>query len=187
MNSHVSQARVRQASGFTLLEIVFVLGMVAILVTGLTLSVGTVETEDRLRTASSDIEAMTKRARSIAVRQQRAYKVTISEGSIAMAPVYAQTETEDDFDGEENDVRKDFEDIIASEETDPEVQYEIKRWQSDEWQVIKDDQEAVLILDPTGLVEPISLRCSMGKSWLMQELHPLTGGVRDEEMNIEKE
>lgn len=167
---------------------VFVLGMVAVLVTWLTLSIGTVKTEDRLRRATSDIEAMTKRARSIAVRQQRAYKITISEGSISMAPLHSRSDEVDDLSDEDDDVgREDFEDITATEETDQEVQYEIKRWNSDEWLVIEEDREAVLILEPAGLVEPVSIRCTVGKSWLLQELHPLTGGVRDEEMNIEKE
>jgi len=42
-------------------------------------------------------------------------------------------------------------------------------------------------MDPQGLVEPISIRCTSGKSWILHELNPLTGGVRDEEMNIEDE
>ena len=77
--------------------------------------------------------------------------------------------------------------ITATEGTDPDVVYEIKRWRSDDWILIKEDEKVVLALDPIGLVEPISIRCSIGKSWLIHELHPLTAGIRDEEMNIEKE
>lgn len=160
------------------------LAFVAVLVTWLTLTIGTVETEQRLREAAGGIESLAKRARNIAVRQQRAYQLTIGEHAISIAPQYARLE-QDGYD--DSGTRKKFEDITASEKTDEEVTYEIRRWGSDEWQVIEKDKTVVVTIDPTGLVEPISIRCTVGKSWLLQELHPLTAGVRDEEMSIEKE
>ncbi len=185
MNSFGPRLRAQQAGGFTLLEVVIVLGMITILVTWLTVSIGTVETEERLRRATADITVMTKRARSIAVQQQRPYVLTISEGSIKIAPLY--NISEDDKIPVDEEEPEQFQDIIDSEETDAEVRYEIRRWRSDIWQAIEDNKEVVLRLDPVGLVEPISIRCSVGKSWLIQDLHPLTAGVRDEQMNIEKE
>ena len=182
---------VKQVGGFTLLEIVVVLGMVAMLVTWLTLSIGTVETEQKLREASGSIESLAKRGRNIAVRQQRTYHLVISEGSISIAPQYVLEGSDESImepeygDGEIP--RDNFEDITASENTDSEVTYEIKRWRSDEWELIEGDKKVILTLDPVGLVEPISIRCSNGKSWLIHELHPLTAGVRDEEMSVENE
>lgn len=170
------------------MEMVFVLGMVAVLVTWLTLTIGTVETEDRLRRSAGDIESLAKRARSIAVQQQRPYKLTISEESLSIEPLNHLSDDEGGFVSDADDSEsRGFEDVIASEETDPDVQLEIKRWQSDEWIVIEDDKEVILRLDPNGLVEPISIRCSYGESWIIQELHPLTADVRDEQMTIEKE
>lgn len=179
-----------QASGFTLLEMVFVLGMLAILVTWITLTVATVETEERLRDASGSIESLARRARNIAVRQQRAYQLTISAGSISIAPQYMLTGEVDEYEedrGEELASREDHENITASESMDAEVTYEIRRWRSEEWILIEGDEKVVITLDPVGLVEPISIRCSVGKSWLIQELHPLTASVRNEEMSVEDE
>jgi prepilin-type N-terminal cleavage/methylation domain-containing protein len=176
----------QQAQGFTLLEIVFVLGMIAIIVAWVTLTVTTVETEHQLRKAAGNIETLVKRGRSIAVMQQRPYQVTVSLGSVSMAPQYMRSDfVEIDDDDEEGASREDFENITANENTDPDVTYEIRRWRSDIWQEIDKNHQVVLTLDPMGLVEPISVRCTVGKSWILQELHPLTGGVRDEEMSIE--
>ena len=190
MQSGVCHTGLKRAGGFSLLEIVFVLAMIAMLTTWLTLSVSTVETEQKLREASAGIESLAKRARNIAVKQQRAYQLTISAGGISIAPQYQQYSEEDDFtQDEQNEDRateQRFDDITASEVTDGDVTYEIKRWRSDDWELIEGDKKVVLALDPIGLVEPISIRCSIGKSWLIHELHPLTAGIRDEEMNIEK-
>lgn len=190
MNSQTGQKRVKQAGGFTLLEVVFVLGLIAVLVTWLTLSIGTVETEQKLRQASGDIEIMAKRARNIAVRQQRAYQLRVDEGKISISPQYPRDEESgiEIEDGEGYSARdKRFKDIVSSEETDKDVSYEIRRWGSDEWIKIEKDRSVVVIIEPTGLVEPISIRCSIGESWIKQELHPLTAGVRDEETSIKKE
>ena len=54
--------RVRQVAGSPCLEIVFVLSMIAILVTWLTVSLSTVESEQKLREAAGRIELLAKRA-----------------------------------------------------------------------------------------------------------------------------
>ena len=181
----------RQVAGFTLLAIVFVLSMIAILVTWLTVSLSTVESEQKLREAASRIELLAKRGLSIAVMQQRPYQLTITASSVSIAPRYAlgpdeavYMENEQDEAGGESES---FDDITASEAIDADVSYEIKRWQSDDWVALEGDKRIVITLNPIGLIEPFMIRCSMGESWIMHELHPLTAGVRDEEMSIEKE
>ena len=185
------QTKSRQVAGFTLLEIVFVLSMIAILVTWLTVSLSTVESEQKLREAASRIELLAKRGLSIAVMQQRPYQLTITASSVSIAPRYAlgpdeagYIENEQDGAGGESGS---FDDITASEAIDVDVSYEIKRWQSDDWVALEGDKRIVITLNPIGLIEPFMIRCTMGESWIMHELHPLTAGVRDEEMSIEKE
>ena len=184
-------AKNRQVAGFTLLEIVFVLSMIAILVTWLTVSLSTVESEQKLREAAGRIELLAKRGLSIAVMQQRPYQLTITASSVSIAPRFAlgpdesvYIENEQDGAGGESGS---FDDITASEAIDADVSYEIKRWQSDDWVALEGDKRIVITLNPIGLIEPFMIRCSMGESWIMHELHPLTAGVRDEEMSIEME
>lgn len=191
MNKLPRQKIHNTARAFTLLEMVFVLTMVAVLTTWMTLSVSTVETERKLREAAGAIESLAKRGRNIAVKQRRAYQLTIGVNEISIAPHHPlgsdkthfleDSKSEDEFSAER------FDDIIANELVDDEVTYEVKRWRSDDWDLMEGDKKAVIILDPIGLVEPISIRCTMGKSWLIQDIHPLTAGIRDEQMSIEKE
>ena len=185
MSRSPKHQRLKQAGGFTLLEMVFVLGMLAIFATWITLRVVNVETEQQLREASGSIESLARQARNIAVRQQRAYQLTIAEGAISIAPQYMLEDEKGGYD--EVNPRKEFENITATEKTDSGVTYEVKRWRSDEWKEIKGDEKVVITLGPLGLIEPISIRCSIGKSWLIHQLHPLTASVRDEEMSVEKD
>ena len=181
----------RQVAGFTLLEIVFVLSMIAILVTWLTVSLSTVESEQKLREAAGRIELLAKRGLSIAVMQQRPYQLTINASSVSIAPRFALGPDESGYIENEQDgaggESGSFDDITASEAIDADVSYEIKRWQSDDWVALEGDKRIVITLNPMGLIEPFMIRCSMGESWIMHELHPLTAGVRDEEMSIEME
>jgi Tfp pilus assembly protein FimT len=163
---------------------VIVLSIIAVVVSVAILDFTNVETEQRLRESVGRVESLAKRARNIAVVQQRAYQLRITQESISIAPQYTR-EFEDD--GDEIERRNRFEDVTDSEQTDSGVTYEVRRWASDEWQIIEKDKDVVLTIEPTGLVEPISIRCSVGNSWIMQELHPLTASIRYEEMNIEKE
>ncbi len=181
--AHRHRARTARR-GFTLLEMVIVLSIIAAIATMAVLSFGNVEAEQRLRESIGSIEALAKRGRNIAVRQQRAYQLTISEESISISPQYARVEGSGSGD-DELEVREKFEDITDVENTDSEVVYEVRRWGSDEWQLIEKDKKVVVTIDPAGLVEPISIRCSVGNSWIIQDLHPLTAGVRYEEMNID--
>lgn len=188
MQVNLRQERKGLEGGFTLLEIVFVLAMVAVLVTWLTVSLSTVETEQKLRDAVGPIELMAKRGLNVAVMQQRPYRLTIDAHSVSIAPRYALGQDDSGFEAvAEQELQNGFEDVVASEATDADVSYEIKRWRSNDWQLIEKDKHVELILSPVGLMEPISIRYSLGRSWLKHELHPLTAGARDEELYIVKE
>ncbi|NWK54002.1 prepilin-type N-terminal cleavage/methylation domain-containing protein [Verrucomicrobiaceae bacterium N1E253] len=194
MNNAQRQIRQGVPLGFTLLEVVFVLGMIAMLAVWLTVSVTTVDTEQQLREAAGEIQSQIKRGRSIAVTQQRAYQVTLGEGDVSLAPQYARSQMpendrslprlfEEDVDSSS---MSDYQEVYNSVDLDPEIRYEIRRWRSDIWEEIDGDKKLVFILDPVGLVEPITIRCSKGDSWLMQEIHPLTADVNYEEMTVQE-
>lgn len=188
VSSHINN---RKVSGFTLLELVFVLSMIAVLVTWVTVSISTVETEDKLREAAGSIELLAQRGLNVAITQQRSYELSITANMVSLAPKYVLDSESvgwvDQNELGEDEVSRKFDDVVANEPMSTDVLYEIKRWQSSEWLTLEKDKQIVLGLSPLGLIEPISIRCSIGSSWIMHQLHPLTAGIRDEEMSIEKE
>lgn len=171
------------ARGFSLLEIVFVLGLIAVIVTWITVSVNTVQTEEQLRRVSGGVVSMATQARNISVRQQRPYTVTITKEQVSLGPRYPADSDEEDSESEV----KTHEDITAVKDHDEAVTIEIQRWASDDWVLLEKDKKVVFNVDPTGLVEPIGIRCSINESWLIQRLHPLTAAISDEEMTIKKD
>ena len=188
VSSHINN---RKVSGFTLLELVFVLSMIAVLVTWVTVSISTVETEDKLREAAGSIELLAQRGLNVAITQQRSYELSITANMVSLAPKYVLDSESvgwvDQNELGEDEVSRKFDDVVANEPMSTDVLYEIKRWQSSEWLTLEKDKQIVLGLSPLGLIEPISIRCSIGSSCIMHQLHPLTAGIRDEEMSIEKE
>lgn len=179
--------------GFSLIEIVIVLGLIAVMVTWITVSVSNVETEQQLRKASNGIVSMAIQARNVSVRQQRPYVVTIIKDNVSFAPKYpslGDKEADDDErDEDENSTIRAIahEDVMDSKNNDEAVIFEIQRWASDDWVLLEKDKKISFSIDSSGLVEPIGIRCTIGESWLIQRLHPLTAGVRDEEMTITKD
>lgn len=187
MNSGAYHRCHGRVPAFTLLEMVFVLGLIVVIATMVVVNASTVETEKRLREAAGAVESMAKRARNLAVTQQRAYELTISGEGVSIAPQHPLNVSKDDW-GQENEGEPGIvhEDIKAAKALDENVVYAIKRWGADEWVTIDGENKVVLTLGADGLVEPVEIRCSVGESWLVQRLHPLTAGVRDEEMSISK-
>jgi len=194
MNNGLKQKQTLMVSdGFSLLEMVFVLIMITVMVAWGVMSVSTVDTEEQLRSASGQIESLAKRGRNIAVKEQRPYLLLIGPQSVSIEPAMGSVATaaininQNDiaYSNQQDTVGRDLgSQSSASVKMDHDVTYSIKRWRSDDWEVIEGEKRVVIRLDPNGLVEPVSIRCSIGDSWLMQQLHPLTAGVRDEEMSI---
>ncbi|MGB2403580.1 MAG: pilus assembly FimT family protein [Akkermansiaceae bacterium] len=188
VHKHIKSQKV---SGFTLLELVFVLSMIAVLVTWVTVSIATVESEQKLREAAGSIELLAKRGLSVAITQQRPYELSITANMVSLAPKYVLNSEGDSWgrqdERDDDEASRSLNDVIANEPMATGVSYEIKRWRSNEWLVMEKDKKVVIGLSPQGLIEPISIRCSVGNSWIMHELHPLTADIRDEEMSIEKE
>ncbi len=174
------------AAGFSLLEIIVVLVLIAVLTGGAIGMMVMSDDERSLKNSTGEVESMAKRARTVAALQQRPYALEFSGNRITMMPLAeamidpAEREkaaalieaagTSENGGG--------FEKISAGWELDPEMKMFVRRWASDAWLPIDEKNRQVWRFDPEGFCEPVGVRIQTAKSWMEVEFHPLTGGIR---------
>lgn len=180
-----SAARTRNSisRGFTLLEIVISLTIMGLIVGG-ALGVMLYSKDERaLREASTEIEAMAKRARASAILHQTPYAMEFSEGGVRLMPLAEALGAIDERRRKEGDgvpqggERMDF-------ALEPGMDLHVRRWGARGWDHVVKRVVHVWRFDPDGLCEPLSLRMVIGKNWQEDEYHPLTAAIRDSQMEI---
>jgi prepilin-type N-terminal cleavage/methylation domain-containing protein len=172
----------KRKPGFTLIEIVMVLAIAAVVMGG---AVGLMiysSDERTLRNASGEIELMAKRARVISILHQTPYALEFREGVVRLLPL-----AEAGKDEKKNNFKSRGEVAAPAEAANESRQYVlesglnvfIRRWNSDEWFGTAKNAVHVWRFDPDGLCEPLSVRLTLGKSWMEDTYHPLTATIRE--------
>ncbi len=170
--------------GFTLLEIVIVLGVAALIIGGVVGSVVLSSDQRTLSNAVGEIELLAKRARTISILKQTPYALEFREGIVRLMPLAQAGMPEkkksliaEDEAGatDENRVLKLKDDMAIS----------ILRWNSEKWLSTTKDTVHVWRFDPDGLCEPISLRLILNQSSAQNTYHPLTATAIESESYLE--
>ena len=189
------------ARGFTLLELVIVMLVVALLGGG-AIGYMVLSSDDRaLGNASAEVELLAKRARTVAALQQRPYALEFFENKVSLMPLaeamvdprdreaileaqeYAAAERAAAAE-EGAPAASGFEPVHAGWELDENMRMFVRRWASDEWLVIDAKNRQVWRFDPEGFCEPVTVRIEVGDSWKESSFHPLTGSIRDSASEI---
>lgn len=174
--------------GFTLLEIVIVLALAAMILAGAVGAMIYSSDERALKSASSEIESLAKRARIISILHQTPYALEFREGVVYLLP-FAQAGMEEKKSSRSRVAELDPKAANTSENRqftlDPDIELSILRWNSDKWLPAVKDARHIWRFDPDGLCEPISVRVSLGKSWIETPFHPLTASVQHQETQSE--
>lgn len=176
----------RLAPGFTLFEIIIVLIVIA-LISGGAIGMMVLSSDERALTRSSvEVEALAKRARTVASLQQRPYALEFFENRVNMMPLAeamvdprdreAMAEMQAASDQEGGGGR--FDSVRAGWTLDNDLQMFVRRWASENWLPVDSKNRQVWRFDPEGFCEPVGVRFVVGKSWLEAEFHPLTGSIR---------
>jgi len=183
--------------GFTLIEIVMVLAIVAMVIGG---AIGLMvyhSSERELRRVSVDVEVLAKRARTIALLQQKPYAVVFVPGKILLMPLADTTGLDESRSSSRGSSRSSHSAEKASDNDQPapsasnqqpvydEVQINgdmalrVRRWASDTWLPMDEKRPQIWRFDPEGLCEPISVRLEYEESWIENYFNPLTAAVTD--------
>jgi type II secretion system protein H len=169
------------AAGFTLLEIVVVLVLIAVLA-GSAITVMITSADERaLRNSSGEIEALAKRARTVAALQQRPYALEFFDNRVRLMPL-----AEAIIEPAEREKAEAMLEMAGSESgsihaewsSKGDLKMQVRRWASDTWIPIDSKSRQVWRFDPEGFCEPVGVRLETEKSWMEMEFHPLTGGIR---------
>jgi prepilin-type N-terminal cleavage/methylation domain-containing protein len=184
----------RPSQGFTLIEIVLVLTLIAVMVGGALGFMVASDDERVLRRSSVEIEALAKRARALAALQQRPYALEFYEQTVSLMPL---AEAMIDPRDRENALARQeemaaesavpasgFAPVRANWTVDEDLQMFVRRWASDVWLPVDAKNRHVWRFEPEGFCEPIGVRFQMEKSWVEAEFNPLTGGIRDQSQEI---
>lgn len=176
-------------AGFSLLEIVVVLGLAGVILGTAVFMVGTPQAEQALREEHAKIENFVRQGRALAVTYQQPFVVELLKGEVRLRP-YSDPEQDSRYAGEETQASSlkplDEMEWPRIEMINEDYEISVRRWGQQNALVLENEKPQIWILEPQGLCEPLSVRLSkdFGDISLARVYHPLTGVAEDEEMTI---
>lgn len=181
----------RNLSGFSLVEVVVVLGITAMMMGTAMFIMNTPNEEKDLREEHAKIEDLVKQGRALAVSYQQNFVLELSEGQASLRP-QSLPAAESGF----NDIEEarqvsalqplENQEWPRIEELNLDYQLEIRRWGKLYFAPVLDRRKEEVLIEVEGMFEPISILLSKddGANSLARVYHPLTGLAEDEELTI---
>lgn len=177
-------------SGFTLLEIVIVLGITALVISGAVTVVVLSSSERQLRTASADIELLAKKARTAAILHQTPYAIRFYPERITVSPIEVSTEFErttalgNQIGGTAADTtpKKSLNEELK---IDGEIKLAVQFWNTPKFVIPGKSNVLTWRFDPEGLSEPIKIRLTLEDDYALDTYHPLTASISDSELSAD--
>lgn len=168
------------ANAFTLLEICFVLFIIALFLGATAVVSSGMINESRLREPARKLQVFAKTARRMAMTEGQSYALKLSNAGFSVQALPQEKDIEENEAAAEKP---------PSEETEtPEpldlhyglgsaIHIEVRRWDEKEWHKKVDES---WVFQPSGLCEPIQVRFSLDESWLSIVFNPLTAAIEEE-------
>jgi type II secretory pathway pseudopilin PulG len=156
---------VRRTAAFTLLEICFVLFIVAVLFAVGAPPVAKQFQEEQIRKPVRELQSFAKTARRLAMEQDRAYVVLLLNTGYLLEPLE----------------KKDTDSQSLRYDLPGNVRYEIQRPADRNLKTVAD---ARWVFMPNGLCEPITFYFQRNEDWVRFRIDALTGRIENEESFI---
>ena len=175
--------------GFTLLEMIVVLGLIALLLTFVFVAYNPDSDADKMKKATVELEALSARGHTMAVLHQRPFWLRFERDQVILQgselPSASRRNSDEDT---EDDEEQSF---IVDHETyrfPAGMKVLVRRWGAaqDDWFFQERPEDPVIFwnFNENGICEPLSLRMEIEESWVVLEMDPLTALVGDETSEI---
>ena len=156
----------RKAPGFTLLEVCFVLFIVAVLFAVAAPPTARLFQEEQLRRPVRELQSFAKEARRLAIVENRSYQLLLLNSGFVLRP---------------SDPKVESEKPAPNYQLPRDVTFAVKRLNDTNF---KGSTDARWIFLPNGLCEPVTFLFQRGQGWIRFRIDPLTARIENEESYI---
>ena len=187
-----SSGRVKLCRGFTLIELIFVLAISGFVFGTAIYMISTVDAEKEIRETHHGIEDLALRARAMSYSYQQPFLVEFRSNEVLLRPLATpdeeiEEEILEELDNEERALRPiNSMSWPVAFPIDPKYVLSVKRWNSDIFIELEDDDVEYWIHQPNSPCEPLAIQLvsDEDQALLSREYHPLTAKAVDLEMAI---
>lgn len=168
--------RQRPVAGFTLVEIVITLAILALLLGMAVLTINSVSSERQLRGPAEAFKDFGKQARMFAIVEQRPHQVLVTPRSIRLQS--SGQILNDDYVNVKGELNENIP-SIKRYDLDDDITMSIRRWRDVDFRPVKVDS---WVFEHTGICEPLSIRFERvtDGSYLELTFNALTANVETE-------
>ena len=191
--NHLSDRKslVGTRAGFTLIELIFVMAIVAVVFGGALVLSSSPKLEQEIRENHGGIEGLALQARSMSYSYQQPFLIELREGEVRMMPLAnpnEQREVEDLGDVGGPSALKPLDSFSWPRvfKIDPKYELSVRRWDGNDYKPVRNDDVERWIHQPNTPCEPLAVQLvsENGDASLSRTFHPLTAKGVDEEMTI---
>ena len=177
-----------QHRGFTLIEIIVVLVIIAVITGGSIAAMLANSSQRKLTDASGEIELLAKKARAASILNQTPYAIEFHPGSVRLLPFAEVSETGrttalgNPIGGEASGQGRGA--LRQEIGIDPDIALSVRRWNTSGFLTPDETLVPVWRFDPDGLSEPLTIRLTLGNDYAQDTYHPLTATIADSELEV---